>query len=196
MSLVIEIHQRFGHISRFSQNDPELIARALQLLRPSHVFSQPRLLLSNGLSFSLFNTANISRIEIPRRRPDDGAGRELLPRLFKINDESEFLQRAAELKTLINTQLSWDEPGALLRWYALLQLSGGERVFAEVESRAGLPSERYIHLNRIFEQAVLVLERDDGGVCLVNPGLIERITAFPGLPDLPGHAIAADHETF
>lgn len=196
MSLVIEIYQRFGRMNRFSQDEPALIGQILEKLKPAQVFTQPRLLLGNALSYSLFNTANIARIELPGYRPAEWGGGDALPTLFKIDDEGEFLHLASQFKTLVDTQEAWSQPGAKLRWYAVLEMTGGERVFTGVEGKAVLPAERYILLNRVFELPALVLERADGGACLINPALIERITAYPGLPELPGHGIPADCETY
>lgn len=173
-----------GRTLRFAQDDPETIQSLYEHLNPARLFAPRVLMLHSSDSLSILPTAGILRVDFlapdlpPFSPPSD------LVSIQEITEE-EFQQRfrPQDYDALRKGEI---QVGSFVI-YNEIELLDGKSLFFEL--RVQPTAERTAVDTALFFQRFLAsegiyAERHGGGLMVINPTAIVRVTLFPG-PAIP-----------
>lgn len=190
--LEIHVHLVDGSVARFLQADAVLARRILDLPRPERLFSQPQLLISGPSAASLIPTAAIVRLDVLSAELGHwGAVRDAD---FMVESHAdEYRQHRSDAAPTLRGLP--DEPPPLVL-YREIVLSNGERVYSKTSGLPAPGAERaaldHAMMVRHSLDAPLGHRRAEGGLTLLNPAHIARLTMHPGPPEPAAGSWPAD----
>jgi hypothetical protein len=199
--LEIHVHLVDGSIIGFQQPDPELAKQIIASTRPEKLFSQPQLRLAGEAYATLFPMAAVARLDfIGEELAGWGDGRELshMEQITKEEFEQHRLD-AGPRPPREGQEPPGDEPLIL---YREIVLTNGERVYSAAhlspprEHAADGPRAAAIDLSMMIRHELdgpaLGCRRAGGGVILINPHNVLRLTVHPGPPEVAPGSWAAE----
>ncbi len=188
MSVLITVFTTNASTHRFALDAAQGTIALRQVLKwGTNLFSGKPLILSSSQQTELFAAESLVSIEIGWPASDGTPELEALrptsnqnPTLHKLSPEDAGAASAGGLDG---------------EHYALLldaSFHGGHgMIFLAEGVRRSALAERLMNINRLFEQPLLTYSLPAGGFGLMNPKTLLRVTARPGIPDLPSDALPA-----
>jgi hypothetical protein len=185
--LEIHVHGIDGQVAAFVQSDPAAAAALLAHIQPGRVFTQSHLTIASEHSVTFFPCAAVARIDLVMDTFPDWPFYHGVSNILEITEE-EFQERYRP------EEREAEPPGALVVRFTELELTSGERLVVEVHSRE-IPRtavDQAMFVQQILSAPSLYARRLGGGAILLNPAQILRMTVYPGPPETPPNAWAAD----
>ncbi|MGA9665695.1 MAG: hypothetical protein WBQ69_04500 [Gallionella sp.] len=179
MSIAINVITTANRARHFTQHDKDRISEIFRDLGNCvKLFSSRVLILGSAAETEIFSPSSITRIEI-----------------VTTQDLTEFLPRHLTTGNMIITALPHDtldknrqshidddHVAGRIDFY----FEGGDTLPAWIEGiRPSDTAERLMNLTRLFEQPVLLYKLPQGGIGLVNPGVMTRAVIKSGTLTLP-----------
>jgi hypothetical protein len=185
--LEIHVHGIDGHVAAFVQKDPGAAGRLLEHIQPGRVFTQGHLTIASEHSITFFPCAAVARIDLVMDGFPDWPFYHGVSNVMEITEE-EFRERYRP------EEREAEPPNALVARFAGLELTNGERVLVEVHAREipRTPVDQAMFVQQILSAPSLYARRLGGGAVLLNPAHILRMAVYPGPPETPPNAWAAD----
>jgi hypothetical protein len=185
--LEIHVHGVDGQVAAFVQSDPKTAATLLAHVQPGRVFTQSHLTIASEHSITFFPCAAVARIDLVMDAFPDWPFYHGVSNILEITEE-EFRERYRP------EEREAEPPGTLVARFAELELTNGERLFVEVHAREipRTPVDQAMFVQQILSAPSLYTRRLGGGAVLLNPAHILRMTVYPGPPETPPNAWAAD----
>jgi hypothetical protein len=183
----MEIRFQFVDGSRltFIQPDPKAAQAILQRANPSNLFNQPRIVVADDYSKSVFVCAQINRVDLVFNDsgfsgiPSDYAD------LVELT-EAEFHQCVPENdQTLLRKREHRLHVGDLMVSFLHLRMVGGNHVYLMREAVAKLPAESQSFMQRLLSKGTYGIRLREGGCGLLNLHNLIGYTVYPGVPELP-----------
>ena len=186
----IHIHSIDGHISAFTQSDPEAVRRVFDHIQPNKIFEQRQLVVASGHSMAVFPCAAIVRLDVVMDGFPDWEFHFGVSDVQEITEE-EFRQRYHPGHGRDPLLLP---PGAPVTAFGEIELANGERLFTEIHTHVEprLPVEESIFFQQILSAHSLYSRKQGGGAILINPANIVRLTFYPGPASTPPNALPAE----
>lgn len=184
----ITVYLTDGRKISFAQNDADAVQRLKDHLNPSRLFTQETLIIGSPRSLTAFPTAHVVRVDLRSAVIVDSGHAPGLSRVLEITrEEFEALNR----------------PGAMPLGQGLieLELSGGEVVSLAVHfsptvevqllgERTAMDQAAFF--TNMFSGQALHAELAGGGVLIVNPQRVLRLTFYPAPTILPAGSWRAE----
>ncbi|MBB6051436.1 hypothetical protein [Armatimonas rosea] len=197
-ALEIDIRLSNGNKTRFVQSQRETAKRVVEHLHPERLFAQKQLILAGEHSLSVYPCAAIERIDFLTEDFPTWSFPRNITDIVEI-PESDFLAHY-DLNTARGQRRF--RPGESFRVYSELELTSGQQLFREIHllippEEPGpeiLPIDRTIIFQQLCHAPSLHLRRSGGGMIVINPSHLVRMTFYPGPADAPENAWLADSE--
>lgn len=180
-------------MEKFFQDDPALVARLLEALHATRVFSSDVIMIAGDYSLTAFVTSRVTRIDIHshdlvswKYPPDIVAVVEMSEDEFR---ERNHLNDPARLEPRRTPKHSGES--ALV--FVDVEMAGGTRVFLATKIKVGLPAERLQRLRTLFSAPAVHFRMREGGSAILNLRNLVRFTLIPGPDVTPIDAWPAHH---
>jgi len=187
LQLEIAVHLENGRIHRYIQTNPEDIESILDHIQPSKLFSTPILLIGDCKSLNAFAKSMVVRIDLISDTLPNWPQSHAVETILEITPDA-FHERF-DPERYRNLWTMQAPPEELLPIFTELDLVNGERIFLEVhikpEGEQPLPIEFGNFIQRIFSSSGMYAHRRGGGMLIVNPATITRMSLYPGMPQMP-----------
>ena len=180
----ILIHTIDGGVTRLVQDDEALAEKICQSIHPKTLYAQPNLIVLASGALHSFSTVGITRIDVLTTHPFDFPLPESIASLRAI-PTAEFQSRyPVDRLPLLPGHTSV---------FAEFAIAGGAPQFVEVlldqTPRVGLdniplPVDSSLVLQHRLSSSVFFFECE-GGVSLVNPAHVLRMSLYPAPPTMP-----------
>jgi hypothetical protein len=181
-----------GSEAVYTQDDPDTAKRMLSRLQPERVFTQATLVVGGEHHVSVFPVAQIAHVEVRSDELPEWPFGTNFERIVGL-DEDTFDRRLAELASVSRKELRFDA-GQDVVGYARLEVRGGFVHRLGLHAKALPSAVRGGRLTRLFDAPVLYVRRGENTALLINIRNSVGLRVYPGMPELPPHAIEA-HET-
>ncbi len=184
-ALEIRFHFVDGSRQIFRQADAEVAQSILRRIDPSLLFSQPRIVVADDYSTSVFVCSQINRIDLVFNDP----GFSEIPYdhadLVELT-EAEFnkhvpLNEPARLERREQPR----EAGDLLVSFLHLRMMGGSDVYVMNEAMVKLPIENHSFMQRLLSKGAYSIRLAGGGQGILNLQNLIGYTVYPGVPEIP-----------
>ena len=189
MELEIRIHDIGGGVSRFVQKDPKQIREILGNLQPSQVFSQGNLFISDTDSMNIIAVARVTRVDFVTTERIEIKRQEKIIAVELLGSEAEFRGLAAS--TIGDKTPPVDAAGkssGVTVAFVAFALADSQQVYPKFRGQLGAGVDLHSTVRRIFDYPVIQIEPAQGGLVLLNPANITRMTVYPGLKEPPRNA--------
>jgi hypothetical protein len=186
----LHVYSVDGHVSRFTVRDAASWQKLLDHLQPGRVFAQPHLMVGSARSLSIFPTARVVRVDLVMEGFPDW------PFPYGAHDIQEISAEQFETRYRPEDydpgQLPAD--GAPIVVFVEIEVSSGQRLYLEVHTRreTRLPVEQGMFFQQILSAHSLFARRQGGGVTLLNPAGVVRLTFHPGPLNAPPGTLSAE----
>jgi hypothetical protein len=185
----LHVYSVDGYVSRFEVKEAAW-EKLLEHLQPGRVFAQPYLMAGADRSLSIFPTARVVRVDLVMEGFPDW------PFPYGAHDIQEI--SAADFETRYRPEdyapghLPAD--GAPIVVFVEIEVSSGQRLHLEVHTRreTRLPVEQGMFFQQILSAHSLFARRQGGGVLLLNPASVVRLTFHPGPINSPPGTLVAE----
>ena len=182
MSIAINVFTTANHTRHFIQQDRDRINEILKgLANSGKLFSSRVLIFGSSTETEIFSPSSITRIEIVTKQ-----------------DLTEFLPKQPATITMTVTSLPADTMDQSRRSHIDDNIvagrvdfffEGGDTLSTWLEGiRPSDTTERMMNLTRLFEQPILIYRLPQGGIGLMNPGVMTRAVIKSGALSLPSGA--------
>jgi hypothetical protein len=184
-SLEIGFHFVDGSKQIFRQSNAELAQNILRRIDPSLLFSQPRIVVADDYSKSVFVCSHINRIDLVFNDP----GFSEIP--YDHADlvgltEAEFNQHVPlDEPALLERRAQKREAGDLLVSFLHLRMMGGNDVYLMNEAIVKLPVENHSFMQRLLSKGAYSIRLAGGGQGILNLQNLIGYTVYPGVPEIP-----------
>jgi hypothetical protein len=182
MSIAINVITTANNTRHFTQHDKDHIDQIFRDLgNCGKLFSSRVLIFGSATETEIFSPSSITRIEI-----------------VTTQDLTEFLPKQLTTGKMVitslppdaldkNRQSHIDDDNVAGRIDFFFE--GGDTLPSWIEGiRPGDPNERLMNLTRLFEQPILLYKLPQGGIGLMNPGVMTRAVIKSGGLTLPSGA--------
>ncbi len=187
-ALEIRIHFADGSRETFVQPDIEMAENILQQINPSNLFAQPRIVVADDYSKSVFVCSHINRIDFAHAGdgfshiPGDHADlveltEEEFHRHVPLNNPSR-LDKRAQHRRVGDLQVSFHN----------LRMRGGSHVYLMKETLVKLPVESPSYMQRWLSKGALAVRLPGGGQSVLNLANLIGYSVYPGVPEIPSDA--------
>jgi len=186
MSIAINVITTANHTRHFTQQDGDRINEIFRNLgNCAKLFSSRVLIFGSATETEIFSPSSITRIEIV-------TSRDLTEFLPKQLTTGKMVITSLPPDTLDKTRQSHiDDENVAGRIDFFFE--GGDTLPAWIEGiRPGDSSERLMNLTRLFEQPIILYKLPQGGIGLMNPGVMTRAVIKSGELTLPSGAWRAE----
>jgi hypothetical protein len=184
-ALEIRFHFVDGSRETFTQPNAETAEVIRQQANSSHLFHQPRIVVADDYSKSVFVCAQINRVDLVFNDsgfsgiPSDYAD------LVELT-EAEFHQCVPENdQTLLRKREHRLHVGDLMISFLHIRMVGGNHVYLMREAVAKLPAESQSFMQRLLSKGTYGIRLREGGCGLLNLHNLIGYTVYPGVPELP-----------
>jgi hypothetical protein len=186
--LEISVYLTDGRRIRFVQNDADAVQWIRDHVNPARLFTQETLIIGNPRSLSAFPTAHVVRVDLKSPVISDSGHAPGLSRVLEITRE-EF------------TALNRPEAMPLGQAFVEAELSGGEVVYLAAHFAPAVevqllgertPMDQAAFFTNMFSGQALHAELPDGGMLILNPSRVLRLTFYPAPTILPAGSWRAD----
>ena len=184
-ALEIRFHFVDGSGQIFRQGNAEMAQNILRQINPSLLFSQPRIVVADAYSKSVFVCSQINRIDLIF----DDPGFSEIPYdhadLVELT-EAEFnkhvpLNEPARLERREQQR----EAGDLLVSFLHLRMMGQSDVYLMNEAMVKLPIENHSFMQRLLSKGAYSIRLAEGGQGILNLQNLIGYTVYPGVPEIP-----------
>ena len=184
-AMEVRFHFVDGSRKTFVQYDGERAETTLQQIKPSHLFSQARIVVADDYSKSVFVCSQISRIDLLF----NGSGFGNLPSdhvdLVEL-DEQEFRELVPlHEPTRLNKREQARHVGDLLVSFLELRMAGGSNIYVMNEALMKLPVENHSFMQRLLSGGAYCIRLRHGGIGVINLQNLIGYTVYPGVPEVP-----------
>ena len=185
-ALEIHVHLEDGRVQKFQQPDTQAAQNLLAHLQPTKLFGQKVLMLGGADSLTAFQLSEVVRIDLISAQTPDYPFYNRVLDIEQITPD-EFQQRYRPQTFAALRQSAQAHPGEPITVFAELELVNGERLFIQVcvKVEERLPLEQGIFVSQLFSTTGIHCRRREGGVVIVNPANIVRLTFYPAPTTLP-----------
>ena len=187
-ALEVHIHLVDGRVIQFVQDQVVAAQKVLDHIQPKRLFTAQNLMVGGGHALTAIPSSAIVRLDlIGDRLPD-----------WSFQFEAEDIQEITEEDYIARYRpdaLEMALPGERITVYAEMEMANGQRLFTEVHTRLELrlPLEQNVFIQQIFSAGGLHFRRRTGGISILNPANITRLTFYPGPTLLPAGAWELTH---
>jgi hypothetical protein len=174
-----------GSTETFLQNDSEAAKATLQHINLSSLLDQPRIVVADEYSKSVFVCSEINRIDFlcdcpdfSRIPPDHAELVEITEAEFNRHvplDEPDRLERRVQRRQV----------GDLLVSYLHLRMRGGSHVYVMNEAVIKLPVDSHSFMHRLLSKGLYSIRLREGGHGILNLQNLIGYTVYPGVPEVP-----------
>ena len=184
MSLEIHVHLEDGRVSKFGSVDEAEIAKILSNLNPTKLYSPQLMMLGNDTSLSAFRSARVIRIDfISESLP-------VFQFLHNVNDIQEVTpEEHDEWSQIDSDDLQRDMGDRVNRVHSEIEMTNGSRIFLQVDvvprSEGRTPIDTAMFIQQLFGSEGVYFRRRGGGIIVLNPSHIVRISFNPSPPIAP-----------
>ena len=184
-ALEIRIHLADGSAEAFVQPELEKAGNILRQITPAHLFAQPRIVVADDYSKSVFVCSEINRIDFVH----DGDGFSHIP--VDHADLVEITRSAFQKHVPLNNPSHLDkrvqhrQVGDLLVSFHILRMRGGHRVYLMKETLVKLPAESQSYMQRYLSKGGLAVRLPGGGQSVLNLANLMGYSVYPGVPEIP-----------
>jgi len=175
---------------RFQQDDSVLATKCVGRLHPDRIFAHSTVVLGGGHHVAAFPTAQIAHVEVRSELLPDWPFGANLESVELLNGDR--FQRGIEAIADVSRRELRVASGEEVSGYALLESRGGFHYRLALRARALPTSARAGSLARILDGKVLYARDRDGNAFLINIANVVSLRIYPGMPELPPHALDAD----
>jgi hypothetical protein len=185
-ALEIRFHFVDGSKETFIQTDAEAAEAIRHQINLSSLFHQPRIVVADDYSKSVFVCSEINRIDFvsdcsgfSRISSDHADLVELTEAEFNRHvplDEPDRLQKRAQQRQV----------GDLLVSFLHLRMRGGSRVYLMNETVVKLPADSQSFMQRLLSKGLYGIRLPEGGQGFLNLQNLIGYTVYPGVPEVPG----------
>jgi len=184
-ALEIRIHFADGSKESFFQADAEIGERIQRQINPTHLFTQPRIVVADDYSKSVFVCSQINRIDLV----SDGDGFSNIP-----DDHADIVELT---ETEFHKHVPLNHPsglqkrrqrrrvGDLLVSFLNLRMRGGSHVYLMNETLVKLPADSQSYMQRLLSKGTLVVRLPGGGQSVLNLANLIGYTVYPGVAEVP-----------
>jgi hypothetical protein len=185
--LEIHIHCVDGHVGAFVQPDGAVARRILEQVHPTRLFAQHQLMISGEGSLTVFPSAAVVRVDLVTEECPEW------PFAFGVSDVAEIT--AEEFTRRLDPDAPRPEqPGGTVVRHIQIELTNGEPVYCEARAHftPRAPVEIAMFFQHLLSGPGLHARRLGGGVLILNPAHVTRLSTYPGPPEAPPGAWAAE----
>jgi len=175
----------------YRQDDSVLAEKTLRRIEPERLFVQPTVVIGGDHHVSVFPSAQVVHVELRSELLPEWSFGTNFERLVLLDEET-FQRRLKDVADVSRRELKVGA-GEDILGYALLEMRGGFRYRIGIHAKALPTTVRASRLTRILEVPVLHVRRGTGSAFLVNLANAVSLRVYPGMPELPPHALEA-HE--
>jgi hypothetical protein len=185
IALQIRFYFVDGSMETFIQSDIEKANSILKQITPFQVFNQPRIVLADDYSKSVFVSSQIIRIDFSfpgegfSHIPDDHADMVELTR----NEFNRHVPRHRPNR--LPKRMQRRQVGDLLVSFLDLRMSGGDHVYLMNEILVKLPAESQSYMQRLLSKGALAFRLACGGHAFLNLANLIGYTVYPGVAEVP-----------
>lgn len=187
-ALEIRFHFADGSRETFVQPDVDMAENILRQINPSDLFTQPRIVIADDYSKSVFVCSQINRIDFVHAGdgfshiPDDHVD------LVELT-EAEF-HRHVPLKnpSRLDKRAQHRRVGDLQVSFHNLRMRGGSHVYLMKETLVKLPAESQSYMQRWLSKGALAVRLPRGGQSVLNLANLIGYSVYPGVPEIPSDA--------
>jgi len=185
LALEIRIHFTDGSKEIFVQPDADISERIQRQINPTHLFSQPRIVVADDYSKSVFVCSQINRIDFVNdvdgfaHIPDDHAD------IVELS-EAEFRKHVPLTHPSgLQKRRQRRRVGDLLVSFLNLRMRGGSHVYLMNETLVKLPADSQSYMQRLLSKGTLVVRLPGGGQSVLNLANLIGYTVYPGVAEVP-----------
>jgi hypothetical protein len=182
MSIAINVVTTANHTRHFTQQDGDRISEILKnLANCTKLFSSRVLIFGSATETEIFSPASITRIEIVTKRDLT----EFLPRQLTTGKMAITAMPDDAMDKTRQSHINDESVAGRIDFF----FEGGDTLPTWIEGiRPGDTTERMMNLTRLFEQPILLYKLPQGGIGLMNPGVMTRTVIKSGALSLPSGA--------
>jgi hypothetical protein len=179
MSIAINVTTTANHTRHFTQQDGDRTDEILKnLANCAKLFSSRVLIFGSATETEIFSPSSITRIEIVTKQ--DLA--EFLPKQLTAGKMAITSLPADAMAKTRQSHINDDSVAGRIDFF----FEGGDTLPTWIEGiRPSDSTERMMNLTRLFEQPVLLYKLPQGGIGLMNPGVMTRAVIKSGALSLP-----------
>ena len=184
-ALEIRFYFTDGSKEKFIQTDAKFAEATLQQVNLSSLFHQPRIVVADDYSKSVFVCSEIDRIDFvcdcpdfSRIPPDHAELVEITKAEFDRHvplDEPDRLERRVQRRQI----------GDLLVSYLHLRMRGASHVYLMNEAVVKLPVDNQSFMRRLLCKGLYSIRLREGGHGLLNLQNLIGYSVYPGVPEVP-----------
>ena len=193
-ALEIRFHFVDGSRRIFTQPAAGEANGILRRINPSLLFSQPRIVIADDYSKSVFVCSQINRIDLVF----DDPGFSEIPYdhadLVELT-EAEFRKHVpVNEPARLEKRVQQREPGDALVSFLHLRMSGGGQVYVMNEALVKFPLENHSFMQRLLSKGAYSFRLAEGGQGVLNLQNLIGYTVYPGVPEIPADSWLAEPE--
>ena len=179
MSIAISVITTANRKRDFTQQDENLSLEIFRNLGScGQLFSSRVLIFGSSNETEIFNPSSITRIEVVTGQDIT----EYIPKLLMAGRLTFTALSADVMDNSPEPTINDNQVAGRVDFF----FEGGDMLSVWMEGAAGSDqTERYMMLNKVFEQSVIVYKLPQGGIGLMNPAVMTRAVIKAGAPSLP-----------
>jgi hypothetical protein len=187
-ALEIRFHFVDGSIQIYRQGNAEVAQSILRRIDPSVLFSQPRIVVADAYSKSVFVCSQINRVDLVFDDPGFSGIPYDHADLVELT-EAEFNQHVPlDEPARLERREQQREAGDLLVSFLHLRMRGGSDVYVMNEAIVKLPIENHSFMQRLLSKGAYSIRLAEGGQGILNLQNLIGYTVYPGVPEIPADA--------
>jgi len=184
----LEIRFEFvdGSVANFFQPDPDIADKIRSRINAANLFAQPRIVIADDYSKSVFLASQINRIDFVfegsdfSQIPNDHAD------LVELS-EAEFRARVPLAEPArLERRVQPRHVGDLLVSFLHLRMRGAINVYLMNETLVKLPVDNHSFMQRLLSGGGYSIRLQGGGQGFLNLSNMLGYTVYPGVPEIPG----------
>lgn len=175
-----------GQFDYFVEEQDE-VARILQSIQSTRVFTQKQILLAGLYSMAGFQAEDITRLDLITSSPPEWPQSRGIRELQEVSEEI-LDRRALPRQHDMRREEAVARPGEVLETFAEFAMADGRRICLRMVTDADGAIDRRTQLTQFFSGPGFHLSRRGGGVSLINPRHILRWVLYPGPAEVPASA--------
>jgi hypothetical protein len=192
-AMLVRIHLENGSVQSFVQADEATARKTWEAIDPVRLFSQPRVVIAGDCSKSVFVGSAIVRIDFVQQFCPCWEFPEGFSDVVELS-EAEFRKHAHldEPESMTRRDQSMPAGNLLVTFLKLEFRAAAPPLFLMAELSVKLPVENQSFMRFLLSKTGFHMRLRGGGVGVVNLAQLTGYTAYPGVPQVPSDAWAAE----
>jgi hypothetical protein len=189
----IRIHTQGGSVETFFQDNPALAVRILKGIQSTKVVNGDTITIAGDYSLTTFVASRVNRVDLIAddlplwKQPAD------ILDVVELSEE-EFRERShLNDPARLERRRSPKQTGEFAVVFVEVEMTGGSRIFLAAEIKVALEAERLQRLHGLFSAPAVHFRLPQGGISILNPKNLVRLTFNPGPDRAPIDAWPAHH---